>query len=716
MRDNLLESPRGCDPGAHVIGFLRKAAIAALLMAAAGNVWALGLGQIQVKSKRNQPLLAEIPVISTTPGELAALQARMASPETFRRIGLPQPSGVAAELQFSLGSDARGRPVIRVTSIQPVDQGVLNFLIEVDWGTGKLVREYSALVDVPNTASALPQANVQMATVAPSNLVQRPDVPAAPPATPAPAQPEPAPQPAPVASALPAPTPANAEAAEGQANAVDVAPPVEAPPPPAPVPAVPVEAAPAPAMAASADAGQYGPVKRGDTLSSIAGGLGLRASYSLDQTMLALLHANPAAFIGENINRLRRGSVLRIPDGGEVGQIDAGQATEVVRQQMQAWRQDQRPVLQPETSAAADTANAGTVRSDASAARPTSAASKPAARPATNANRAPAATASVQPAAAARHSEARLEIVPPTGDRRATGAQTGTGNGGGGSMLQQQLRQRDEEISAKSAEIGELKERVAELERIRDEQHQLLSMKDSELAAAQHRLAEANRTVAQPAPAAASATAATPPATAMHTGKSMYYLGGGVGVLLVGLLVWLVARKRKPEPTPAPKSAFVPSSLAASMQELDRKRANATAKASAPSAAAASDKPEDDKSSASAAPATIPGRRGGTPAWHSGWVVKDPAAGAEATGSAEASTPAAEAPKAAPAPAPADEPVATHDGPPAQASADQRFKLVDAFLDMGDRTSAQQLLAELLNDEDDAVSEKAGKMLARIMG
>ena len=54
--------------------------------------------------------------------------------------------------------------------------------------------------------------------------------------------------------------------------------------------------------------------------------------------------------------------------------------------------------------------------------------------------------------------------------------------------------------------------------------------------------------------------------------------------------------------------------------------------------------------------------------------------------------------------------------PPARASAEQRFKLVDAFLDMGDRTSAEQLLAELLNDEDDAVSEKAGKMLARIMG
>ena len=127
--------------GAGVIRTLRTAAIATALLLAAGNAWALGLGQIEVKSRRNQPLVAEIPIISTTPGELEALQARLASPETFRRVGLAPPSGVAADLQFSLGSDARGRPVIRVTSTRPVEQPVLNFLVEVDWGQGRLVRQ-----------------------------------------------------------------------------------------------------------------------------------------------------------------------------------------------------------------------------------------------------------------------------------------------------------------------------------------------------------------------------------------------------------------------------------------------------------------------------------------------------------------------------------------------------------------------------------------------
>ena len=63
-------------------------------------------------------------------------------------------------------------------------------------------------------------------------------------------------------------------------------------------------------------------------------------------------------------------------------------------------------------------------------------------------------------------------------------------------MLQQQLRQKDEDIAAKAVEIVELKERVAELEKLKQDQQQLLSLKDSELAAAQQRLAEANKAAA----------------------------------------------------------------------------------------------------------------------------------------------------------------------------------------------------------------------------
>lgn len=258
-------------------------------------------------------------------------------------------------------------------------------------------------------------------------------------------------------------------------------------------------------------------------------------------------------------------------------------------------------------------------------------------------------------------------------------------------MLQQELAQRDEEISAKTAEIGDLKERVAELERIRDEQNRLLTMKDTELAAAQHRLAQTN----QAAPPAAAAAGQAPAAD--HSNLNPYYIGGGVAVLLLGLLVWFLSKRNRPEPEPKPRRSFDHDALAASMQRLDQRRGQNKPEVAAPAAAA--------PAAPTADPAASTGPRSDAPAWHSGWVVKE----------SVARSGAAAAQDAAPPPAAAAPPAADHEAP-AQASAEQRFKLVDAFLDMGDRTSAQQLLAELLNDEDDAVSEKAGKMLARIMG
>ena len=82
---------------------------------------ALGLGEIKVKSQPGQPLLAEIPIISSDQGELEQLRARLASPTTFERVGLPRPQGLVNELDFSVALDEAGRPVVRVTSRTPVD-------------------------------------------------------------------------------------------------------------------------------------------------------------------------------------------------------------------------------------------------------------------------------------------------------------------------------------------------------------------------------------------------------------------------------------------------------------------------------------------------------------------------------------------------------------------------------------------------------------------
>src|SRR5207342_3679615 len=183
-----------------------RVALALALIAVAGPAAALGLGQIQVKSKVDQPLLAEIPIISSDPSELEQLQARLASPDTFRRIGLDPPTGAAADLDFSVALDERGRPVIRVTSSAPVDQPLVTFLVEVDWGSGRLVREYSALLDTPRTVAAPAQPPIQAPTMAPSNVIERP-VAAAP--EPAPAPTEDTTPPPPAEAAPPEPAPAN---------------------------------------------------------------------------------------------------------------------------------------------------------------------------------------------------------------------------------------------------------------------------------------------------------------------------------------------------------------------------------------------------------------------------------------------------------------------------------------------------------------------------
>ena len=658
-----------------------RIAIASALLLAAGNAWALGLGQIEVKSRRNQPLLAEIPIISTTPGELEALQARLASPETFRRVGLSPPTGAAANLQFSLGSDARGRPVIRVTTVAPVDQAVLNFLIEVDWGQGRLVREYSALVDAPRTASAPLQPAISAPVVAAPNVVQRPATQA--PALPVPPQPKPVP-----ATPVPAPQPQ----AEPAPPAVAIAPLPSAQPAAEPAPS-PVAAAPAPVATAPA---QYGPVKRGETLSRIAGSLGLDG-FSLDQTMLALLRANPDAFLGDNINRIKRGAVLRVPGSDERSGVNADEAALVVREQMQQWRQARRPVAQPESTEAAAAAPtdkqpsaAGTATRSVEAGETTAAAKPTAPKPAT---------------AAPRRQQARLEIVPPSAPGKATGTRSGTNAGGEGSMLQQQLRQKDEDIAAKAAEIGELKERVAELEKLKQQQDQLLSMKDSELAAAQQRLADA-RTAAPPPPATPATTAqaaqAAQPAEQPQSSSPMPWLWGSLGLVVMALLAWLFVR-RTPKTTPKspPRRGFDSSTLAASMaaptlDDAPTVEANADVDVDTPPPAAAEPAPATTVVDLADVPGT-PAPRAEAPNWHSGWVKTTP-----------------------PPPAPADAPVPRFVPqepdlpPPPQASVEQRMKLARAFLDIGDEHSAKELLRELLDGPDPAARTEAARMLREL--
>lgn len=262
-------------------------------------------------------------------------------------------------------------------------------------------------------------------------------------------------------------------------------------------------------------------------------------------------------------------------------------------------------------------------------------------------------------------------------------------------MLQQQLRQKDEDIAAKAAEIGDLKEQVAELEKLRQQQQQLLTMKDSELAAAQQRLADA-RKVAAAAPAVPAATLATQAAQTTQVvdkpqaANTMPWLWGGLALIGLALLAWLLVRRQPKAPQrPSPRRGFDSEALAASMVAPTLHDAPLDAP---PDAFVAGPATATTVVNLDEVPAAAP--RTETPNWHSGWVKTDTSA-----------------PVVADAPQPRFVPVTEAEPPPPKASADQRMKLARAFLDIGDDHSAKELLLELLDDADPAARTQAAQML-----
>ncbi|MCY7313545.1 MAG: ferrous iron transporter B [Pseudoxanthomonas sp.] len=593
---------------------LRAVAGLALLLAS-GAAMALGLGEIRVKSQPGQPLLAEIPIISSEPGELEQLQARLASPTTFDRVGLPRPEGLVSGLNFAVALSEDGRPVIRVTSVAPVQVAVVNFLIEVDWGQGRLVREYSALVNAPGALASASQPVIQAPQPPPSSfIVREPEPLAAAPiaqAEPLPAIPEPSP--------APAPTPA----------------PAAQPRPPVAV----VQPAPAAVPASAADEIL---VQRGQTLSRIA--RDLDSGYSLDQSMLALLRANPDAFINGNINLLKQGAVLRVPATQELAQLGEAEAAVLVRDQMADWRRARRPVPQP--------VDAGTTAA-------TVAAVTRARTPGT------------------RVAEARLEIAPPVADAATqAGTQSGINAEGEGDMLAtQQLTQTREELAARESEVQELRAQVAELEGLQQQQAKLIALKDSDLAAAQQRMAQSQGDAAQPV-----------------------WLWAGLGLLVAGLVVaWLIGRRRAIPA--APRRAYDSAALAAVIP----------AAPGGDAAAGESELRDARIDEDSEVPATLPDDDTTRIAEPEPRFEREPDPGIQLPPAAQAWTSAAVKPTWHTPDLGAG--VAPLNSAPAGR---ERLELAVAYLDLGDVKTARDLLNEVIAGGDPSARDEAAQLLREL--
>lgn len=250
---------------------LRKTLMAAMLIAFYGSAGAAGLGRMNVTSSLGQPLRAEVD-ITATPEELDSMVARLASLDAFKRANIDY-LGAYSDVQVSVDKRS-GKPVLRVSTHKPFNEPYVDLLIEVNWAGGRLLREFTFLLDPAEQPS-------RPAAPAPAAPAGRLESTAIPPQTPAPA----------------------AKPATGSAPA----------PSPAPLP--------------SSASDSY-TVARGDTLNKIAAEF--RGEVSQEQMLAAFYRANSDAFAGGNINRLRAGKILKVPSQESASAVPRKEARQIL--------------------------------------------------------------------------------------------------------------------------------------------------------------------------------------------------------------------------------------------------------------------------------------------------------------------------------------------------------------------------------------------------
>lgn len=250
-----------------------------------GDAMALALGRVLVQSALGEPLRAEIEVPEITAEEASSLRVGLAAPAAFTAAGLQFNQALGAA-QLTLERRADGRAFLRLTSPRPVNEPFVDLMIEANWASGRIVRDYTLLIDPPRTRAAAPVAPLPAATA---------PVPARPPAT------------------------ASAQAL----------PPMAAPA--ARAPGAPRTTAPAPVTPPAERPSQVS-VRAGDTAGRIAQA-NRSANVSLDQMLVAMLRTNPNAFIGDNVNRIKAGAVIDLPSESAASAVASEEARQIITAQ-----------------------------------------------------------------------------------------------------------------------------------------------------------------------------------------------------------------------------------------------------------------------------------------------------------------------------------------------------------------------------------------------
>ncbi|MBA1278502.1 FimV family protein [Stutzerimonas stutzeri] len=362
-------------------------AIAAATALTSEMAYALGLGEVTLKSALNQPLVAEIELLDAktlAPGEVVPV---LASAEDFNRAGVDR-QYFLTDLTFTPVLRPDGKSVIRVSSTKPVREPYLNFLIEVLWPNGRLLREYTLLLDPPLYSPEI------AASVAPQLPIAAPIVRS---------------ETAPRVATRPAPAPAGASALQGE---------------------------------------QY-KVTPNDTLWEVAERA--RQGGTVHQAMLAIQDLNPDAFIAGNINRMKNGQVLRLPNAEQIGSRSQAEAIQQVAQQNASWRQ------------AAVSGAAGTRQLDATQ------------------------RDSVGAAPSRSEQGDNLRLVAPEAGEATAGSDTGSG--ADAQALRDKLAVSEESLDSSRRENLDLKDRLNDLQGQLDKLQRLMQLKDDQLAKLQAQLA-----------------------------------------------------------------------------------------------------------------------------------------------------------------------------------------------------------------------------------
>ena len=400
---------------------LRTSALAVastLVFAAApwATAEAAGLGRLKVFSALGQPLRAEVEVFASRE-ELSGMKVQLAGPDEFKRAGVDYSSTLLG-ISFAVAKGQNGQPIIKLSSDRPINDPFVDLLLELNWPSGRLIRDYTFLLDPPEFAS-------RAASAAPPAVVTRPVAPAR---------------------------------SVAEARPIEARPAARAEPPRPPLPAAP--------QGADGAGGSY-EVRRGDTLSKIARET-QPAGVSLDQMLVALFRANQGAFDRGNMNRLRAGKILSIPDKGTLEAVSPDEARQVVLAQSSDWG-----AYRQKLASAADAA--------------------PAAEEAARQQAAGKITTRVEDKAAPA-AQAKDQLKVSKGEVTAAGKPTGMS------------ARSDEDLIAKEKALREANERLATLEKNVAELQRLVELKSQSLADLE------KQAVGKATPAVPAAASVEPPA------------------------------------------------------------------------------------------------------------------------------------------------------------------------------------------------------------